>query len=115
MATYEIKRWDVVLFGNSVAKTPMFYIIPDTYLLEFARTNNFTLFCQIIDTDTIYDNIMIPCVIDESSFLPDYRPNFFSQTGSYVVTLKTNWNGYPKKLGKVKFFGYKQPVKQSMF
>jgi len=112
MTTYEIKRWDVIMFGDSNSKTPMIYIVPDMYFLEFAKVNEFSLFCEISGTNSPYDNLIVPVVINKSSNVPNCRPNFFAETNTYVVTLKMNWGGYPCKLGQVKFFGYKDPVPQ---
>ena len=113
MTTYQIKRWDVVMFGNNITKVPMIYIIPDLYFLEFAKVNEYSLFCEISGTNTIYDGVIIPATVNKSSDVPNCRPNFYADTGTYVITLKMDWNGYPNRLGKVKFLAYKNPIPQN--
>ena len=113
MTTYEIKRWDVIMYGNDTKKTPAIYIIPDIYFIEFAKVNEFSLFCRIVDTYSPYDDVIIPVVVNKSSNAPNCRPNFFDETNSYIITLDTNWHGYPLYLGNVKFYGYKNPIPQS--
>lgn len=113
MSEYQIMRWDVITAGNSNNKVPMIYIKPDITFLEFARVNNFAVMCEINGTGTQYDGKQIPGVIDKSCFVPNYRPNFCEQTGWYVITLWSNWYGYPNvgKEGVVKFFGLEKPLK----
>ena len=113
MTQYQIKRWDVVMFGNNMTKVPMIYIIPDLYFLEFAKVNEYSLFCEISGTGTGYDRIIIPATVNKSSNVPNCRPNFYADTGAYVLTLNMNWEGYPNKMGKVKFLGYKDPISQN--
>lgn len=112
MTSYEIKRWDAVISNNSLTQSPMLYIVPDIYLLEFIKSNKFSLFCQIYETESSYDNLLIPCSANKSSDTPNCRPNYFVETNTYVITLDTNWIGYPNKLGKVIFSGYKNNKSQ---
>ena len=107
MTEYKIMRWDGVMFGNSITKMPMIYIKPDIDFLEFARANHFAVICEINGTGTIYDGKQIPGVVDKSCNVPNSRPNFFEETGYYVITLRATWNGYPdtNKLGTVVFKG----------
>jgi hypothetical protein len=105
MTEYNIERFDVAMFGNSITKVPLIYIKPDLELLEFARKNHHVVECEIINTGSIYDGKKIPGVIDMSSSVPSRRPNFFNDTGLYVVSLWSNWYGYPENGGKVKFAG----------
>ena len=109
MSEYDIERWDVVMFNNSNAKSPMIYIKPDLTFLQFARANNYAVVCEISGTGTIYDGKEIPGVVNTSMYVPNCRPNFYNETGWYVVTLSANWYGYPEpsKLGRVKFYGMK--------
>lgn len=109
MTEYEIFRWDVVMSSNNLVKAPMIYIKPDMMFLEFARSNNFVIACEISGTGTVYDGKTIIGVVDKSYYVPNYRPNFYEKTGFYVVTLWANWYGYPEpgKLGMVKFSGMK--------
>ena len=115
MSEYQIMRWDVIITGNSNNKVPMIYIKPDITFLEFARANSFAVLCEINGTDTQYDGKQIPGVVDKSCFTPNCRPNFCEKTGWYVITLWSNWYGYPNvgKEGTVKFSGLEKPVENS--
>lgn len=106
-ASYDILRFDAVMFDNSITKTPMIYIKPDLAFLDFVAQNNNQVLVVINDSDSIYDNKEIIGVVDSSCNIPSCRPNFFNKTGYYVITLYSNWYGYPKKLGKVSFKGLK--------
>jgi hypothetical protein len=107
MTEYNIERFDVAIFGNSITKVPLIYIKPDLELLEFAIKNHNVVECEINNTGTIYDGKKIPGVIYTSSNIPSRRPNFFKDTGFYVVSLWSNWYGYPDhgSNGKIKFAG----------
>ena len=106
MSEYNIERWDVILVNNH--RVPVIYIIPDLDFIEFVRKNDYKLFAQIKDTGMVYDNKIIPGIVDQSAFVQNCRPNFYNNTGLYVITLESSWNGYPEfyKLGKVIFHGY---------
>ena len=114
MSEYEIKRWDVVSFGPSITKVPMIYIKPDPAFLEFVRENNYAVMCDIQGTGMIYDGKPIPGVVYKSSEIPNCRPNYFAQTGDYVITLLGTWNGYPSpdRLGKVIIKGLKGAISE---
>ncbi len=105
MSQYKIERWDVVMFGNSSTRVPMIYIKPDLSFLKFVRENHFAVVCEISGTGTVYDGKKIPGIMDKSCYIPNGRPNFFDKNGYYVVTLWSNWYGYPVpgKEGLVKF------------
>jgi len=109
MNSYPINRWDVVMFGNSTTRVPMIYIKPDIAFKEFIKKNSYAVMCEISGTDTVYDNKQIPGVADTSCVIPNCRPNFCEATGLYVITLWSNWYGYPSpdKPGFVKFIGMK--------
>ena len=106
---YKIHRWDVVMSGSSNVQQPMIYVEPDMAFLEFARDNNYAVVCNVKDTGTIYDGKQIPGVVSRSADVPSCRPNFFEETGLYVLRLWSNWYGYPLpgKLGSVSFSGLK--------
>jgi hypothetical protein len=112
MTDYKIERWDVVMFGSSNAKMPVIYFTPDSPFLEFAKSNNSAIVCTIKNTGTMYDGKLIPGVLDASCNIPNCRPNFCKQTGLYVVTLWSNWYGYPEpdNLGVVSFSGMATPT-----
>ena len=109
MSMHEIKRWDAVICNNN-NQAPMLYVIPDRFLMEFFRVNKYSVFCEILYTESeCYDNQIISGVVNNSAYTPNCRPNFFADTNMYVITLNMNWNGYPPKNGKVIFHGYKEP------
>lgn len=112
MSLYPIERWDGILIGNNLHMVPVIYIKPDLALLEFAKVNDFAVLCEITGTNTVYDNRKIPGVVDKSCYLPNCRPNFCEKTGLYIVTLQSNWYGYPKmgSHGSVKFYGLNAPA-----
>jgi hypothetical protein len=114
MSQYKIERWDAVLFGNSVSQVPMIYIKPDLAFKEFIQSNANAVVCEISGTGMIYDGKQIPGIADNSGFVPNCRPNFSEQTGYYVVTLWSDWYGYPEpgKLGSVVFKGLNVPANQ---
>jgi hypothetical protein len=110
MTNYSIKRWDVVMFNNSITKVPMIYIKPDIAFLKFVRENSFAVMVTVNGTGTIYDGKQIPGVVDKSCYVPNCRPNYFEKTGYYIVTLYADWYGYPhpEQLGTATFNGLKQ-------
>jgi len=93
--SYQIKRWDVVIYGNSNIKKPVIYITPDSSLLELAANSIHPILIKISGTNTLYDGKMVKGVINKSSDVPNYRPNFFDQTGYYIISLDADWYGYP--------------------
>ena len=102
MPEYEITRWDAVIPKNNTFPYPMVYIKPDDNFIEYARKNNFLFLLDIDGTEMDYDKRSVMGMIDSSGYFPDFRPNFFNETGYYVITLFTNWIGYPKNNGKIK-------------
>lgn len=103
MLEYQIKRWDVILIDGH--RIPIVYFEPDTNLLNYFQKSSFVSACVIKDTGMQYDGNIMVCSVDKSAFVPNYRPNFFADTGLYVATLQSSWNGYPRhnKLGKITF------------
>ena len=92
--SFEIKRWDVIIINNR--KIPIIYIEPTIAFLDFIKDNNYIISCKIFKTNTVYDDKNIIASVDRSSFIPNYRPNFFNKYNYYIVTLLTaTWNGYP--------------------
>ena len=109
--TYEIKRWDGVLFGNSITKVPMLYIEPDLNFLTYAKDNDYTINISISNTGGVYDLKNVVGTVNKSSDIPNCRPNFFEKTNLYVITLYAEWNGYPPidQLGTINVIGMKSP------
>jgi hypothetical protein len=103
---YKIQSWIPVMSGSNIIQYPAIYIQPDIPFLEFAKNNEFRVACKISGTNTVHDNNTYIGYINQSGNFPNYRPNFFAQTGLYIVTLDTNWEGYPiESNGTVEFFG----------
>ena len=116
MLNYEIKRWDVILVNDK--RIPIIYIKPDIEFMNLIRKNNYNVICFIHGTRTVYDNNKIYGVVNESMYVPNCRPNFFNETGLYVITLDSSWNGYPPEnmLGNVDLYGvYEQITPQPTF
>lgn len=105
MSEYKIERWDVILVNDH--RIPVIYIKPDLEFVEFIRQNKFSVIAKINHTGMVYDMKMIDATVDQSSYNLNCRPNFFTDTGYYVITLNSSWNGYPKpnNLGTVVFYG----------
>lgn len=102
MTTYEIKNWAGAMSGNSVTRTPLIFITPDTKLMDSLRQNNFLVRCQISGTGSVYDGHVMTGIVNKSGVVPNCRPNFFAKTGLYVINLQSNWCGYPSSNGTVK-------------
>jgi hypothetical protein len=104
---YKIERWDVMYDDKENLKRPLLYIIPDEGLLKFAELNPDTLYITMKGTGIeCYDGIKLKANLFSSGVYPVERPNFFDNTGYYVIALNdTLWLGYPYKLGTVSFQG----------
>ena len=124
MSNYSIMRWDAVISStNSNNYVPMIYIKPDKDFLQLIKRNKNVIKADISGTNMIYDLKPIAGIVSPSSLTPNCRPNYFDKTGYYVVTLVSNWYGYPdpQYLGNVKFSGLpgdntssKKEVKENM-
>lgn len=108
--SYSIIRWDV-LSSDNINKAPAIYVKPDLAFMEFVRANNFSIMCQIDGTDGPYDGKLCVGIVNKSSQVPNCRPNFFAQTGDFIITLNLEWLGYPSpnKLGNVTIYGHTMP------
>ena len=103
--SYKIHRWDSVLFNNSVDPVPVIYLKPDNNLLKFASDNKNAILVEINGTNSIYDKKRIAGLWYKTSDIPHYRPNFFENTGLYVIVLQAPWHSYPDCLGDCNIFG----------
>ena len=92
---FKIYRWDAVMTAKNDLPAPMVYIKPTLKFLEFIENNNYRILLSISGTNTIYDGKTMWGIVDKSSNTPNCRPNFYKQTGYYVVTLESFWYGYP--------------------
>ena len=100
MLKYKILRWDPVLFGNNNRQVPLITIKPDEKFLTFVRANNFEVSCEITVNGVTRK---VDGIVNSSAVVPNCRPNYFTKTGYYVITLNKLWQGYPKSLGTVTF------------
>lgn len=102
--TYSIKRWDAMLFKNSITKMPVIYVEPDAEFKKYLSERNGVM-CVVRGTETEYDRIPLIGFIRPSSTTPNSRQNFYDETGYYTIILTTKWLGYPdiEKLGSVSF------------
>jgi hypothetical protein len=119
MTSYNIERWDVILYGTNYY-FPIIYFKPDEDLIEFFKANNNAVIANISESKSVYDNKNIPGVINTlEDNIPNSRPNLFDKTGYYVMTLYSEWLGYPMygNLGKITFSGFNNtpPVVQNNF
>lgn len=105
MPTYEIKRWDSVIYGNGTYPMPMVYFKPDEEFYKYAKENEYMIIVTIQGSNSHYDGKPLVGVIDSSATFPNDRPNFFNETGYLVITLFCNWNGYPPNLGVMNIRG----------
>lgn len=112
MLEYSIKFWEPVISGCNQTPLPSFYIEPDVELLKYFNGNGSTVECTVFGTGMgAFDNQTFIATIDRSANLPNNRPNYYTATGLYIVTLNNYsnsgacgwWNGYPPLPGKVSF------------
>lgn len=111
MPVYNIDRWDAVIPKDTTFPMPMVYIKPDKNFVKYAKENDYTVLVTIKNTDSSYDNNAFVGVIDSSGYFPTKRPNFYNATGFFVITLFSNWNGYPPKNGNLLIQGSEGPDK----
>jgi hypothetical protein len=102
MSEYEIMRWDAVIPKDNTLPYPMIYIKPDKKFLDYVEESKNIFSLDISDTGMEYDKMPVTGMVDSSGYFPTFRPNFFNETGYYVIVLFTNWIGYPEKNGKIK-------------
>jgi hypothetical protein len=118
MPEYEIKRWDAVIEKNNTIPFPMVYIKPDQQFENDCQKNNNIFVVKISETDSEYDKIPVTAFAKSSKYFPQFRPNFYDQTGYYAIVLHGGWLGYPDKNGKISLLGSsdiinEEPVKEN--
>ncbi len=103
---YKILQWVAVMGPNNAVQAACF-IKPDINFLEFSRRNNYELICHISGTNTRFDGRMVRGYVNNSSHMPNCRPNFGEATGFYIVTLDMILDEYPMydSLGFLSFYG----------
>ncbi|MBL4898290.1 MAG: hypothetical protein JKX76_01455 [Colwellia sp.] len=117
--------------GSPNNYSPFFYITPTMEFLSVVKANDNKLLVEITDTGGTYDGVYTAIVESSSASMdqplptedtdkkssntnvfnptgfPDDRPNFFSATGLYAVTLiDATWNSAPPEgsLGNVSIY-----------
>ena len=106
MAKFNINRWDSVLLGNKPNPQPMIYITADKNFREFCLQNNYKIYIQLSNTMSIYDETgVMECSVFSSGRFPNCRPNFYANTGDWVIVLPCDWLGYPKNTGEATISG----------
>lgn len=100
MPEYDVQRWDAVIPKDNDLPYPMIYIKSDADFVKYAEENNYMITLTVSGTNK-YDQKSVIGIIQNSAYFPDYRPNFYNDTGFYTITLLTNWLGYPETNGKV--------------
>ncbi len=94
-------RWDSFVPNGQENPQPMVYIKPKEGFDELIKKYDYTFNVQVDGTGMNYDLIEVVGMINSSEIFPNFRPNFFKETGYYVVVLRTDWLGYPKNNGKL--------------
>lgn len=112
MPSYNIKEWQAILLPNSTFPYPMLYIKPDEAFSQYAKENDYSVVVKIQNTNSKYDLQSFIALVDTGATFPNYRPNFYNQTGYYILTLVgANWLGYPPQNGTVFVQGNEGPDK----
>jgi hypothetical protein len=122
--SYPIESWNPI--GNNIVIQAGISIKPDMEFLKVASNNNkWKVSCKISGTHSEYDGCTYVGTVNSSGNYPNCRPNFFAQTGLYIITLceydknsinrnklylsnTAYWSGYPQiSNGKVEISEYK--------
>jgi hypothetical protein len=85
--SYDIIKWDGIIFEGSIEPQPYIVINPDTNLLDLTSINGNKILVKVNGTNSKYDNnngTYIAVLINKNTLL-----------------LKTKWHGEPKKMGKI--------------
>lgn len=101
MQKYQIESWHSVISKENIIPYPIIYINHDQKLIDYIEQNNQKIPLIIQDTNSSYDNKIILGIVNHSGYFPNYRPNFFNENQYLVITLLTEWIGYPLKDGIV--------------
>ena len=91
--------------GSANNFSPFFYVEPTLDFLTIVRANGGKLLVEVTGSE-VYDGIFT-AVVETSADLPNPRPNFFSATGLYGVTLiDAKWTSFPPdgSLGQVSIY-----------
>jgi hypothetical protein len=112
MTEYNIKYWEKVIGEDTcLSFKPVVYIIPDLYLLEFIRKNNYNLFCEVVDSDSEYDNKKFSVTVNKK-YNHSCPENIDANISVYLVTINTKALEKLPEKGKIKFYGLYEPLAQ---
>jgi hypothetical protein len=100
MTTYPIKEWNGILPKNATFPFPMIFIKPDIPLQELVSNSDGIPVQVSISGTSIYDQTFAGTLQSTLNY-PNFRPNFFKETGYIAITLLSNWRGYPIQNGSV--------------
>ena len=106
---YNILRWDSVEQNNKIV--PMIYFRPDLNIVNLMKLNNNKIQIQVCNTD--YYNNTYNGVINQSSMIPNCRPNFYDASNLYVIILDTDFITYPTKMGEFTIYDPSTPLPTS--
>ncbi|MDC0231216.1 hypothetical protein OAK19_04555 [Aureispira] len=107
--TYNILRWDSVEQNNKIV--PMIYFKPDLNIVNLMKLNNNKIKIQVCNTN--YYNNTYNGVINQSSMIPNCRPNFYDASNLYVIILDTDFITYPTKMGEFTIYDPSTPLSTS--
>jgi hypothetical protein len=105
--SYSITRGGGLLTANNNNPQPVVYIKPDMDLINFAMANENKLLVSISETNLPYENKKLLAVLT----VDPKRPNYFNQSGYYMIVLVSDWYGEPEdmsKLGKINIHGFQK-------
>lgn len=98
-----ILGWNPINDGCGWLKASVF-IKPTLEMLRFFNRSVFHRgVVRVVDSNSCYDGPNRFATIDKSADVPNCRQNFYNATGLYVITLDTQWQGYPLKNGTLEF------------
>lgn len=103
MKAIEIVGWNPINDGCGYLK-PSVYVRPTLEMLRFFnRSVLHRGVVRVTGSNSCYDGPNRFATIDKSADVPNCRQNFYNGTGLYVITLDTDWLGYPMKNGDLEF------------
>lgn len=100
MKEYKIERWDAIIPKGNTFPYPVVYFKPEENFENYIVENNIVL-VKISNTNSTYDEKSVLGMVYNSGYFPSFRPNFFNNTGYYLIVIFTNWIGYPDNNGNL--------------
>lgn len=101
MVNYKILAWSASKVKNDYNPSPIIYINPDDNFKKYAINNKDIIHLSINGTNSLYDNRKYIGIVSTSENVPCFRPNYYDLTGQFVITLDSNWIGFPSKKGYI--------------